>query len=222
MTTSCNIERASAEVYGNRRTRPATLLFNGYVLRADVDSATPVPALVDLDVEAVGIEQQLYRRILTTPIRPAKSTSRPHRPPDQLDLLVAVAGEPVYSAGHGGGPVTDWLVAAAGRGPSVGTMLASAGRRSSEVSADRRGGRAAAGPGLCRAATIDQRDTALPTSTYSVDVDTTVRRVIARGAPIRFIANATLAGDTVRGRSREGAGAGQSPGRHSRDSTSTG
>ena len=146
-------------------------------------------SLVDIQVTATGIEQRLYRRILT--VAQAREINVAADAEAQLGLMVDAAGDS-YTSGDVTANVAR-LVNAQG-GASVGDLL----RRMGDVQHVHPDGTidVSLRSDLSSAATIER---ALPTSGYDVDVDTTVRRVIAQGAAVRFIATAVLQGTDVGG-----------------------
>ena len=162
----------------------STLAFSGHVLRPVVTSIGP-DDLVEIAVEAAGNEQRLYKRLLSAAaarrVNVAASTSA------QLGELVAIAGSNEYSAGAV--PVNANMLVGVGPGVTVGALL----RGMADAQSITPNGLITLliRSDLVAAAEITI-DHAGPTSSYSVDLDTTVGRVIALGAAVRFIATGML------------------------------
>ena len=166
-------------------------LFSGNVRQAStrVVSAGAADPLIEIDVEADGIEQQLYRRILTS--AQAQQVNRTSTAAGQLYALARAAGD-AYSAGDVGDDVPR-LVGALG-GDTVGALLRHLGdiQRVSpdgEISAFTR-------ESLTSAATVVAGHVRR-TSSYSGDLATTAQRIIAQGADTRFVRTATMSSDGV-------------------------
>ena len=165
-------------------TESGELVFSGHVLRAKVTARAGDGSLIDIRVQAAGIEQQLYRRILTA--ENARDVNNAADADAQLTELADIAGDD-YSAGTIPSDVS--RLVGVQPGASVGELLRGMGdaqhvNPDGEIDIVLRSG-------LTSAATLE-RSHVLPSSDYTVDVDTTVRRVIAHGAEVRFIASATL------------------------------
>ena len=162
----------------------STLIFSGNVLRAVITSIGPGD-LVNIDVEATGLEQRLYRRILSAENARAVNLLAASAS-DQLDELADIAG-PDFTAGATPDDVN--ALAGVGPGATVGALLRGMGDAQG-VNPD------GTMDLIIRAGLVAATDVTLdhvrPTSRYRVDLDTAVGRVIANGAPVKFIASGTL------------------------------
>ena len=162
----------------------STLLFSGHILRADAAGTAGDGTLTDIVVEATGIEQRPYRHVLTG--ANARSINTAATASDQLDALVAILGTP-YSAGDVHANVNRLTTAGAGsRAGALIRLLGDVQRVTPAGAID-----LIMREGLAAAATVGEEHIR-PTSSYAVDLDTTAGRVIATGAPVKFIASGTM------------------------------
>ena len=166
-----------------------TIIFSGNIrkLSTKTVSVGAFDQTIEIDVIADGIEQQLYRRILTS--AQAQQINRTATAAGQLFALARFAGD-AYSAGDIGDDVPR-LVSALG-GDTVGALLRHLGdiqvvNPDGEISAFTRASLTA----TATADTVHVRRT----SSYSGDLATTAQRVIAQGADTRFVRIATMTSD---------------------------
>ena len=158
-------------------------LFSGHGLRGNVN-AIEGGDLVDLKVTAAGIEQRPYSRLLTFANARAINTSGTARA--QLAQLVAILGSG-WSVGqvHANVNPLSGVVA----GTKIGALIRQMGdaqRVNPDGSID-----LIMREGLVSTAMLGNTEVT-PRSRYTADRDTTTRRVIAYGAPVKFIATGTL------------------------------
>ena len=166
-------------------TASSTLLFSGNILHAEVVKLSGGGTLVDIDVQATGFEQRLYSHLLTA--SDARDVNNAATVSGQLAELVTVAG-----TGYSSGSVDPNVNRLDGVGPgaSVGTLLRGMGdvqrvQASGAIDLIVRSG-------LVSAAIIERAHVRIRASNYRVSLDTALRRVIALGAPVKFIAAGTL------------------------------
>ena len=173
-----------------------TGLFAGNVLRPRITGQSGVGDFVDLKVTAQGIQQRPFSRLLTSAHARAVNTATTVS--DQLDELVAILGG-TFSAGDVHANVNRLL--GVGPGGSVGEVLRTFGdvqRINPDGSVD-----LIMREGLVSAAAIPAVGRVRPgSSRYSVDEDSVVGRIIAHGAPVRFIATGMVARITEDGVNR--------------------
>ena len=134
---------------------------------------------------ATGIEQRPYNR--TVSFEKARDINTAATAEDQLDELVDILG-----TGYSTGDVHDDVNKLVGIGPgaTVGALLRLMGdaqRVNPNGSID-----LIMRAGLSAATTIKSGQVESASSRYKVSLDTTVRRVLAYGAPVKFIATGTL------------------------------
>ena len=169
-----------------------TTLFSGHILRARVFGAGGTGTVITIRVKVAGRAQRLYRRILTGANARAVNTAA--NAETQLDELVSIAG-PNYSAGSVHANVN--ALSGIGSGTSVGLLLRGMGdaqrvKPDGEIDLLMRAG-------LASAATVDRDHIERRHSSYNVDLDTEVGRVLAIGADVKFIATGTLENVTEAG-----------------------
>ena len=166
------------------------LLFSGHILDTDVVATAGPGELVDIRVDAVGSAQRLYTFRLTS--SQARDVNNAATAGDQLDVLVTATGDR-YSAGSVDSNVNrvEGVVA----GDSVGKVLRGLGDVQ-RIDPDGEIGLLVVSTDSDSEATIERRHV-LPTSHYTSSGDTTVRRVIAYGAPVNFSTTATLSGTDI-------------------------
>ena len=162
----------------------SVVLFSGHVLTAVVRSLQGDGTLVNIAVNGSGIEQHVFRALLTA--ANARDVNSAATATDQLAHLVTIMGSP-YSSGavH---PNANKLAGAASS-VSVGQMLRLLGdaqlvKPTGEIEIIMR-------DGLGTVVNID-RESIRPSSDYDVSLDTTVGRVLALGADVQFIATGLL------------------------------
>ena len=165
-------------------TASGTTLFTGHLLGAKGTSHGGDGGLIDVKVVAAGIEQQLYRHTLLA--ADARAVNVADDADAQLDELVGVAGT-AYSAGSVDANVN--ALAGVGPGESVGALLRGMGdvqrvEPTGVIDLLTRSG-------LASSDTLGEGDFK-KTSRYTVELETEVGRVIANGAPVKFIATGTL------------------------------
>ena len=160
------------------------LLFSGHVRQGKVTGYSGDDELVDIQVVANGLEQHPYSRVIR--FADARAINTAASAEDQLDELVSVLGTD-YSAGDVDENVNPLV--GIGPGAPVGSLL----RRMGDVQRINPDGAIdlIMREGLTSAVTL-LPEHVLPSSHYSVNLDSTVRRVIAYGAPVRFIATDML------------------------------
>lgn len=165
------------------------MLMHGHVIATKLDAYAGDSRLVNAEVAAVGIEQHLFQRVLST--AQARSVALADDAQAQVDKLLEAAGDE-YAAGEVSDSVQKLVSVIPGT--TVGKTLRELGdmqivqpsgetdvKLVSDLHAD---------------CDIEQSH-ALPTSRYDVDLDTSVRRVIARGVAMHFVAATTLSGTDV-------------------------
>ena len=165
------------------------VLFSGNIrrLKTHTVSVGAFDQLIDIDLVADGIEQQLYRRVLTS--AQAQELNRAQEPADQAALLAEYAGD-AYYVGTVGSDVPR-LIGALG-GDTVGALLRQLGdvqkvTPDGEIEVSMRSS-------LSATATADLIHVTR-TSSYSGDLATTASRVIAQGADTRFVQTVVMRSD---------------------------
>ena len=160
------------------------LLFAGNVLDATAKAFPGSGTLVTVHVKATGVEQRIYGRRIS--FSQARALNNATAASDQLAEIVSILGSG-YSAGTVDANVN--AVARVRPGVSIGAILRSMGdtHRISPAGVIDLIARA----DLTAIVDIVSANV-LPASRYTVNLDSTIGRVIAYGAPVEFIATGTL------------------------------
>jgi len=155
-----------------------TLVFSGHVIEPKVTAYSGGADLVDISVRAAGIEQQLFRRVVSE--ANARALNGAANAAAQLGIIANIAGA-AYSAGnvHGSPPAVRGITG----GVSLGRVLESLAdiqrvRPSGAIDVWALANRT---PGYTFEDQIDARS-----SDYRAEVDTTARRVYAVGEAVEF------------------------------------